>query len=52
MPAPKIGEIHDVMEGEERDAERQREARFGQVEPAQGVGDAGEEARIFEDAED
>ncbi len=30
----KIGEIHDVMESEERDAERQREARFGQVEPA------------------
>ncbi len=48
----EIGEIHDMMKGEEGNAERQREARLGQVKAAQGVGQGREEARIFEHAED
>jgi hypothetical protein len=40
------------MEGEEGDAERQREMELRELKPQARIGEGGEEARIFEDTED
>ena len=49
---PQIRQIHDVVEGEERDAERQGDVELRRGDAGDEIGEAGEEVEIFEDAQD
>ena len=51
-PGPKIDEIHDVVEGEKRDAERQRDLEPRRLEARDQGREIGEEVEILEEAED
>nr|WP_284210215.1 hypothetical protein [Methylorubrum aminovorans] len=50
-PGPQVRQVHDVVEGEERDPERQGEVDPRKIEAGDQVGEIGEEAEILEKAE-
>ncbi len=50
-PGPQIRQVHHVMEGEERDAERQGDVECRHRGAGDEVGEAGEEVEILEDGQ-